>query len=153
MMLFLIILAVRAYANTGCEHCIKLCQFNFDYVPLIQDDYCAGDISCENFLREVSFRYLSGNIKTNPCVKDSFKSECWNYSIQICSEILQNPCSKRKNENENENQKYSIKNEFEEVVRQEEIIEQELKQELAREKQKYLRIINKLSELQIEISD
>ena len=151
MMFLLIISSLAASANTGCEHCIKLCQFNFDYVPLIQDDYCAGDISCENFLREVSFRYLSGNIKTNPCVKDSFKNECWNFSIQICSEILQNPCSKGKNENEY--QKYSLKDEFEEVVRQEEMIELELKQELAREKQKYLRIINKLSELQIEISD
>ena len=135
---------------TGCDHCVKLCQFNFDYVPLLQDDYCEGDLSCENFLREVSYRYLSGKIQSNPCVHDSYKSECTSFSLQICSDILQSTCSRGFLSPEPDlGHVSSLKDQLSKLDEESLQVEQELKQEIARQKQKYLRIINRLSELQV----
>lgn len=142
--------ALGVLSLTGCDHCVKLCQFNFDYVPLLQDDYCQGDLSCENFLREVSYRYLSGKIQSNPCVHDSYKSECTSFSIQICSDILQSTCSRGFLAPEPDlNHVVSLKDQLNKLDQESTEVEQELKQEIARQKQKYLRIINRLSELQV----
>jgi hypothetical protein len=71
--------------------------------------------------------------------------------MKTCSDILQNSCIKV--QKAEEGRKISLKEELENIERQEVQIEQELKLELAREKQKYLRIISRLSELQLEISE
>lgn len=150
MLKFLIFLTV-AWGLSGCDHCIKLCQYNFDYVPLLQDDYCKSDSACENFLREVSFRYLSGKIQNNPCMHESYKSDCSSFSVKICSDMLQTTCSKGFLAIEPEDNTFTLQQQLKSLEQEGNSIEQELKQELARQKQRYLRMINKLSELQIEI--
>lgn len=135
---------------TGCEHCQKLCQYNFDYVPLLQDNYCQSDLSCENFLREVSYRYLSGKIQSNPCIHENFQNDCSSFSTKICSELLKSSCNRGflapdPALKDVESLHDQLKRLDEESIE----VEQELKKEIARQKQKYLRIINRLSELQI----
>ena len=139
-----------ALGLSGCDHCIKLCQFNFDYVPLLQDDYCQGDLACENFLREVSYRYLSGKIQSNPCVREAYHSDCTNFSLKICSDILQSTCARNFLDPEPElTHGVNIKDQLSKLDQESIEVEQEIKQEIARQKQKYLRIISKLSDLQV----
>jgi hypothetical protein len=145
----LLTLLITVFSLSGCDHCIKLCQFNFDYVPLLQENYCQSDISCENYLREVSYRYLSGKIQTNPCLHDFYNSECTSFSLKICSDILQSSCSRGFLSPEPVFHSPSIKDQLSSLNEESSEVEQELKQEISRQKQKYLRILNRLSELQV----
>ncbi|OMJ80142.1 hypothetical protein SteCoe_19685 [Stentor coeruleus] len=148
--LLLLTIAFTVWSLSGCDHCVRLSQFNFDYVPLLQDGYCENDKSCENFLREVAYRYLSGKIEVNPCINDLHKPECSEFSMHICSEILQSSCSKGfLAPDPGLNHVETLQEQLQKLDEESAEVEEELKQEIARQKQKYLRIINRLSELQL----
>jgi hypothetical protein len=146
------LLTSLALSLTGCDHCIKLCQYNFDYVPLLQDNYCNSDSGCENFLREVSYRYLSGTIQNNPCIHDTRHKDCSSFSLNICSDLLQSSCSRGfLAVDEGMGRKSELKEQLYRLSQESEEIELEIKEEITKQKQKYLRILNKLSELQLEV--
>lgn len=65
--------------------------------------------------------------------------------------MLQTTCSKGFLAIEPEDNTFTLQQQLKSLEQEGNSIEQELKQELARQKQRYLRMINKLSELQIEI--
>jgi hypothetical protein len=138
-------------ASLECEHCLKLSLSNFDYVPLLESDYCMNDYVCESLLRDISFKYLSHaqNPKLNPCYRDPKHNDCLNFSMQICSELVQNACAPsyvRQMLKSNDDSK--LKEQLKELDGEATEIQMSLRTEVTKQKQKFLNIIDKLDEIQ-----
>ena len=89
-------------------------------------------------------------------MRDAFYSDCTNFSLEVCSDILQSSCSQGFLSIEPDySEAFEVKpkkiKESDQEIKPHKTKEsdQEIKQEISRQKQKYLRIINSLSELQI----
>mmetsp|Transcript_6722 Transcript_6722/g.9915 ORF Transcript_6722/g.9915 Transcript_6722/m.9915 type:complete len:150 (-) Transcript_6722:30-479(-) len=141
------LLSLVVKSNT-CEHCYKLCQFNFDYLPLVQQGYCASDLSCENFLRDLTYRYFATHSPPNPCLRDPYHNDCYTYSAKVCTEIVGEHC---RNSQSSEKRVFSIKDQLNRASEETYEVESQLRGEVQRQKQRLMHILDELNSLQSEI--
>ncbi|CAG9319572.1 unnamed protein product [Blepharisma stoltei] len=151
--LILLVLALGVFSTNSCEHCIRLCQYNFDYIAMIEQNYCQEDLTCEKFLREISLRYLSNPGSQNPCSRDPYHNDCNSYGMKVCSDILGNSCGGNKsflpnNELSSITHIVSLKEQLNRLDSEASDVEKQLRTEITRQKQKYLSIIDRLNNLQ-----
>jgi len=154
-LILLLVVLTSCMASLECEHCLKLSLSNFDYVPLLENDYCRNDYVCESMLRDISFKYISHaqNPKLNPCYRDPKHNDCLNFSMQICSELVQNACApsyvrQMLKPNDNSSQDSKLKEQLKELDSEASEIQISLRTEVTKQKQKFLNIIDKLDEIQ-----
>jgi hypothetical protein len=94
MKLILLLLTGTVMAISTCDHCFRLAQNNFDYLPMLQNNYCGGDYLCESILRDLSYKaILEKSNRFNPCTRDPTHHECTSFSFKICNEVLGENCA------------------------------------------------------------
>lgn len=157
-------LALTVYSLKSCELCIKLSQYNFDYIPLLDQNYCQEDLNCQQTLREISYRYLSGISISNPCNRDQYHQDCSTFGLKICSQILESSCNpaptpsfrgsvqqQQNVESSNISQIVSLKEQLSRLENEANEVDRQLQSEVSRQKQKYIHILERLNELQAGI--
>lgn len=154
LILLAIVLTV-CLGSTECEHCVKLSQHSFDYVPMLENNYCRSDYVCESMLRDISFKYLSNGVnpRQSPCYRDPTNKDCQNYSIQICSELLGENCAPSYVRQMLKPNGTNLKEQLNELDNEATEIQQELRSEVTKQKLKFLDIIDKLDLIQNEFYD
>lgn len=94
MKLILLLLAGGVMGLSNCDHCFRLAQNNFDYLPMLESNYCGGDYVCESVLRDLSYKaMLEKSNRLNPCIRDPSHNECTSYSFKVCNEVLGENCA------------------------------------------------------------
>ncbi|CAG9326307.1 unnamed protein product [Blepharisma stoltei] len=154
--IILFICSLAAFSMKSCELCIKLSQYNFDYAPLLDQNYCQDDYNCQQAVREISYRYMSGTSGTNPCTRDPYNFDCSSFGIKVCSQMLDSSCggfsfrgsSQSSVEPGNISQIMTLKEQLNRLENEANEVEKQMQGEISRQKQKYMNILERLNELQ-----
>lgn len=153
MKLVQLLLVVTA-AMTGCEQCMVLSDHHFDYLYLIQQNVCGGEIDCERALRDIAFRYFNRHTNVRLCETRETSQECLDTRTTLCTELVGDPCSHHKS-SETSAQDDSVFNKIlylrgslKKLNSEASEIQRELNTEIASEREKYESLLSRLSSLQ-----
>lgn len=94
MKLILVSLVAAVLATSSCDHCLRLSENNFEYLPMLEGNYCEGDFVCESILRDLSYKVLLDKpiARINPCNRDPLHTDCTTFSWKVCSDVLGENC-------------------------------------------------------------
>jgi len=154
MKLVLLLSAVAA-AMTGCEQCLALTDHHFDYLYLIQQNACGGEMECEKGLRDLTFRYFGRYGSAKPCEEGQVQ-DCVQVKVSMCSDLVGDLCRKtvsRKAEiaidDDAEFAKIQhLRGSLKQLNAEASEIQRQLTSEIAHERAKYQSLLDRLSSLQ-----
>lgn len=156
MKLVLLLSAVAA-TLTGCEQCMALTDHHFDYLYLIQQNVCGGEMECERGLRDLTFRYFGryGGVKI---CEESEGQDCGQLRLSTCSDLVGDLCAGRRldprkpeitiEDDAEFNKILHLRGSLKRLNSEVSEIQHQLTAEIAQERAKYQSLLDRLSSLQ-----
>lgn len=145
-----------AAAITACEKCLALSEHNFDYLYLIEQNVCVGDVECERSLRDVTLRFFAKYGGINPCAESPVQ-DCPSISAKACSDLIGDHC-RRKAElldpipsDSGFDKILSLRGSVKRLSSELSEAEKQLQDEITKEKTKYQNALDRLAALQTPI--
>lgn len=154
-MKLVLLLPIVAATLTGCDQCLALTDHHFDYLYLIQQNACEGDMECEKGLRDLTFRYF-GRYGSAKLCEESQVQDCGQVKVSMCSDLVGDLCRKivpRKAEIAIEDEAEFVKIQhlrgtLKQLNAETSEIQRQLTSEIAQERAKYQSLLDRLSSLQ-----
>ena len=144
-----------AAAMTGCEKCLTLSEHNFDYLFLIEQNICGGDLDCERSLRDITLRFFAKFGGVSPCAEVPMP-DCTAVSSKACSDLVGEFCRRKPDpvkpdipiEDNDFNRIMSLRGSLKRLTTEANEVEKQLKDEISKERMKYQSALDRLATLQ-----